>query len=515
VTFIEAAIHLLEQAGEPLSVDELARRAVELDLVTPGKHPLRSMKTRLTTEAKKGDDSAVVKIGDDLWTLRNGAAPARVETAAEPVEEATQDAAEVEAETGEVPELPAVEPDPELDVVLAPSRQPRRVAEPLPPDELEAAEMYADELEAVAPAAAHSEYEDEQTADEDRPMMAEITSGRHRRRDRERRRRGDRDRDRRRRGGRDRDRGEDRADARKAGDEPGAERAPETERAPEAERAPEEASAEPRRERPRLDAGRGDVAPYRAGNALGDGAELALSELKDRQPVQVKQLAQMMRKRKLLAGDPNQSWPHLKAALLQDAESYREHGLRPRIVYRGRDLFVLAHYDLDDEVRKAEIEIAEAVDHLAAATHRALRDRLCRMDARVLERIVHTYLIRIGWTEIDWIKRVDRSCYASALPVGALGPVMVGVRAGDQLVDRRGVGELRAGVEAKGLRNGVLLAPQPLSEEAHKELERGGRAVSVLCGDAFVTALIEAGVAVRKSTAPVILVDDEFLDEVR
>ena len=53
----------------------------------------------------------------------------------------------------------------------------------------------------------------------------------------------------------------------------------------------------------------------------------------------VRQLAAMMRKRSLVETDPEQLAPQLKAELLGDERSYRTLGLRPRIVYRGRDLF--------------------------------------------------------------------------------------------------------------------------------------------------------------------------------
>ena len=84
---------------------------------------------------------------------------------------------------------------------------------------------------------------------------------------------------------------------------------------------------------------------------------------------------------------------------------------------------------------------------------------------------------------------------------------------GDSAVDRRGVGELRVGVEAKGLLSGLLIAARELSEDAERELERPGRSISVLCGDAFVGALLGSGVGVVTSAAPVRYVDDQLLDE--
>ena len=60
MTFIEAAIALLKQSRRALSAEELAQLAVDRELLTrPGKNPLRSMKTRLTAELNKGEESRI------------------------------------------------------------------------------------------------------------------------------------------------------------------------------------------------------------------------------------------------------------------------------------------------------------------------------------------------------------------------------------------------------------------------------------------------------------------------
>src|SRR5262249_62176853 len=79
----------------------------------------------------------------------------------------------------------------------------------------------------------------------------------------------------------------------------------------------------------------------RVGTPLGDAAAAVFSQLRNGQPLPVRQLAAMMRKRSLVEQDPEQLWPQLKAELLGDERSYRTLGLRPRSVYRGRDLFAL------------------------------------------------------------------------------------------------------------------------------------------------------------------------------
>ena len=91
--------------------------------------------------------------------------------------------------------------------------------------------------------------------------------------------------------------------------------------------------------------------------------------------------------------------------------------------------------------------------------------------------------------------------------------VLISARSGDQAIDRRGIGELRVGVEAKNFVAGILFAPRELSEDAEQELERAGRSISVMCGDSLVAALIAAGVGVVSAAAPVHYLDDQLLDE--
>jgi hypothetical protein len=89
----------------------------------------------------------------------------------------------------------------------------------------------------------------------------------------------------------------------------------------------------------------------------------------------------------------------------------------------------------------------------------------------------------------------------------------VSARSGDAPVDRRGVGELRVGVEAKGLLAGHLFAAREMSPEAERELERPGRSIAVYAGDGFVSALLSAGVGVVTAAAPLRYVDDQLFGE--
>ncbi len=376
-------------------------------------------------------------------------------------------------------------------------------------EEKELAAVYGDDLN--APATAHAEFQDAKTRDEDRPMMPEINAREERkqqwqdRRDRRRSRREERERQR-----------EQRREQR--GGQPGGQ-------APHAQHGQRPPEQRPQHGQPMHDRQNrpvempaqvnGTETPEglsRVGTPLGDAAAAVFAQLRNGQPLPVRQLAAMMRKRSLVNQDPEQLWPQLKAELLGDERSYRTLGLRPRIVYRGRDLFAPGPVSMS-VTADAEAGVASALSRLAGATHRALAQRLAKASPAGFERIIHAYLVAAGYRDIEWVKRVAGISYASATAPGIARTVLISARSGDAPIDRRGIGELRVGVEAKDLVAGILMTPGELSEDAERELERAGRSIAVICGDQLVAALIHAGVGVVTSAAPVHYLDDQLLEE--
>src|SRR5690606_7768404 len=102
----------------------------------------------------------------------------------------------------------------------------------------------------------------------------------------------------------------------------------------------------------------------------------------------------------------------------------------------------------------------------ASATHRALAARLAKASPSGFERIIHAYLVAAGYRDIDWVKRVGGISYATATAPGIARTVLLSARSGAEPIDRRGIGELRVGVEAKDLVAGILMTPGELSEDA-------------------------------------------------
>ena len=535
MNFVDAAVSLLREAEAPLHVEELCRLALERGLLdSPGANPLRSFKGRLTTELKRGDESRVVRVEDDLWSLsdagREGGEagdehepeldheqePETVhherledrrdpEAEAEPYgdeERAAESAGlgageddEDDAEADEEADDLADQLEDELDAegrMAEPARQ-------LSPEEAELVAVYGDEV-GTAQVGALSEYRDAQTADEDRPMTPEMSGERRGRREREdwktRRERMRRER-REKREARERER-----DARQGGNGTSGGAAPAAREA--GQPAPEAQQPQHQQVHHHAEGGGGPV-------DLARRACEVLASVKGGQPVPVKQLAQMMRKRRLVEEDPDRMWRALKAALLADTQRRLGAGLPPRVVYRGRDLFAYRPSG-NAELEAAEVALEAAAHRLRGATERALAARLADLALPALEQVAYLYLVQTGWRDIEWIKRVDRSGYATAREPGDGQVLLVGVRAGNQELDRRGVGELRAGIAAKNLTRGLLLAPRELGADARAELERGGPPVAVMAGLPWASSLVQAGIAVSQRMVPVAYLDGELLD---
>ena len=597
MNFVDAAVTLLREVNGPLHVEELCRLALERGLLdSPGQSPLRSLKGRLTTELKRGPDSRVVRVEDDLWALadtgRNGAEAVEEEVTApeiepvvsggsagalaeQPAVSSAQDSYESEladdladdedddeddedddeadddyeddldddegegqgqaapgeggvdenrAEGEGVGEDVFIDVDMEEDEGGVGSAagdafeeedtqvRERRDAEAERARALERDDLSSEEKELIQSFGGESgtaqvgdlvEYRDSQTADEDRPMVPEMLperrgrqredwkARRERVRDKRRERREERERNR---AARDQGGGAPAADAGEGRSAGGEGRGAAGERAAEVE-------AEPHRREP-APAGNGDLARR---------ACEVLASIKGAQPVPVRQLAQMMRKRRLVDADPEALWRPLKSALLADHQRRAAAGLPPRVAYRGRDLFAYRP-GANAELEAAETALESAAHRLRGATERALAARLVELALPVLEQLVQLYLVQTGWREVEWIKRVDRSGYAVAREPGDGQQIMISARAGNQEVDRRGVGELRAGVAAKNLSRGLLLAPRELGAEARSELERPGKPVSAMCGVPWAGSLVEAGIGVALRTMPVAYLDAELFD---
>src|SRR5262249_9023599 len=479
MTFLEAAIEVLRQAGRPLPVKEITERAIKAGLLThQGRAPEATMQARIAGELKKGEHTLLVRKGTGALGLRRYDKP----KAAAPPEPAAKSkrrrrgkkdaAAAAEPEPAPAPEpesMPVPEPEAAIDLDQMFPTPPRRFAAPieLPPEET-LVEEYKEELEApVTPGP--SEVVDERSADEDRPMLEPIQVR-------------DLDRQRGRRGGRGRTK------EKKKGEKP----KPQPKAHPQAHPQPQpKAHPQPPPHPQPHPRPQPVAAPREAPGGLAAAAENLLRSLNDPRPIHVRQLAAMAQKRKLLpGGDAEELARALKAALLIDIRARAADGLRPRFRHHGGSLFALPR--LDPALAAAEDALAERALELHRATIRALRERSVRLARAAFGDLVHAYLSRTGATDIERVKRTDDTTYLVASRGG--GRWLVGARAGGAA--RGGVGERGAGIVARGRAAGLLPAPAPLGGEAAAALAEPGKPLTVHCGDAFAEALVAAGVGV-------------------
>jgi len=580
MTFLEAAIEVLRQVGRPLSVRELTERAIRDNLLShQGRAPEETMELRLKQELKKGDRTPLVQAKPGVIGLRRYDAPAASPKRAEPAARAVPAAraapaapaddteagkkkrrrrggrgrkragdagtsheteTETETEAAAAEASPSVEAGtPEeaiaaaelagepadeatsaagLDAMspLAPRRYPRVVA--LPSDE-ELSEQYADEVDAgaVAPPVA-GEVIDAQSADEDRPMLAEIKETRERdrrgrgRKERKERPKDDRKEKKERRGKRTR---EEVAPAPAPSPPPPA-RSPAPPPAPAPSpspvAAPAAAAAHP------VPAPAPVPVPVPSPEIGGDIVEVSLNllrSLNDPRPVHARQLAAMALKRKLLSGDPEEVWRAIRSALAGDARLRQAQGLRIRARHQGAGLFTLTTARLEDNLRAAEEALAGRWQDLGRATFAALAARVGRLPLAALEQLARIYLGHAGVRDVVRVKRANETWYLSGAQKRGSRTVrlLVGVRSGGGEVGRQAIGELRAGIEAKGLDEGLLLAAGRLSPDGARELEAGGRPVTVFAGESLAEELAARGVGVVRTNLPVAYLDIDLLAE--
>jgi hypothetical protein len=560
MTFLEAAMELLRQAGRPLHFKELTQRALKTNLLTHvGKTPEIAMQARLAQEAKKGHRTPLIRVSPGIFGLRVYDAPHAVEAPPPPVvaketvhvapapappaegedgktrrrrrgrgrradagksekalalsdgasqgpEPGTPEEAIAAAKLAEEADGPAVEPaaaraeeaptEVDLDALL-PSVATRRGLLQIPTDESLA--EYAEDAEGKGiTAPVEGEVVDERTADEDRPMLEEIQAER-----------------------KDRDRRKHRRRGREEGKRPAAEGTPRKAPPPPPARMPVASppaapSPGPAPSLPRsAPVGATPASSPSPTSTLADVAFQLLSSMSDTRPVHARQLAAMAHKRKLVVGDPEEAWKSLKVALLEDARACLGRGARPRVRHQGGGLFVLGTARLEQDLAQAEAALEERANGMARATRVALRQRLVRLPLPLLEQLVRVFLERTGVRGLERVKRVDHTAYLTGLSHHGVLPVrlLVAVRAGEEAASRRTVGELRAGVVAKQLDAGYLLCAAPIADEGERELRAPGALVTALDGDQLAKELIREGVGVVRVARPISYLDVDFFSE--
>ncbi len=469
MTYVDAAVSVLSEQKKAMHLDDIVAEVVRRKLLKRvSKTPSASMKARLTTEAKK-KNARVALIEVDIWGLSENITEEDVAKAPRPKkntkrkvkttkkavdsEKVSAKATKTESRQSSQKTLSSeIDGDQLADAEVGTETQQVSVEEDLPPD-----------------VGFYWEFRDRQTSDEDRLMRPAIRQEKTRFR-----------------GGGDRnprtgDRSRDRSRKKVHGKD-----------ATRGQRKEESTAKEP-------------AVFAEAIVGVMAKVEAILGGLRKPNPLPIRQLVQMLKKRRWIEGDPNKIWGHIHASVLAalagDVDSMG------KVLRHGRGHFVLS------EATK-EIGVAELAASVSSDARQWVHARLLALSPAGFEKVAHVYLTTLGYTSIDWIKDAGDIRYAVAVPPGRRKAILIGAHSGAEPVGRRGVGELRIGIEKKQLSCGLLLSAGVLSEIAEEELSKHGASVTACCGVEWVSHLWALRIGILRKRVDVLVPYSDFWDVV-
>ena len=258
---------------------------------------------------------------------------------------------------------------------------------------------------------------------------------------------------------------------------------------------------------------------HREGRSSGKGLiDVVLEVLRsgDGRPLHVKQLAEQAHKRNLVdaAGGQGEVVRQLRAALVREVRDREADGLRARVRSLGGGHFALADRKLDQELVPLERELADKAQRLREATHAAVRRRIQRLPPPAFEALCRGLVDKLGITQVELVRRGDGVAYYGGQKQLGLASVktLIAMRPGEQEIGRRAVGELRAGLQARGYDEGLLFAAGKAGQEGLTELKAGSGVVAH-DGASLATLCVRHGLGVRRVQMPIDYLDLELFAE--
>ena len=261
------------------------------------------------------------------------------------------------------------------------------------------------------------------------------------------------------------------------------------------------------------------------GAAAGQGArrimapaDAAIEILRGQPPgrgVHVRQIADSAIRRRLIHGEPNEAWRVIRTSLAAEPKERLRSGMRPRVRSAGSGLYALARRPPDQELEKAEQVFGEARRALRERTLAALERRIAELPAGAFEALARVLLQREGLGPTTFVKRVEGTIYVEALRGRGSRPskCLVALRHGSGAVGRRAIGELRAGIRARGQDEGLLLLAGRLADDAIAEWKQPGVPLEIADGAAMAETCARHGVGVVSAVVNVDFVDADFFAE--
>jgi Restriction endonuclease len=256
-------------------------------------------------------------------------------------------------------------------------------------------------------------------------------------------------------------------------------------------------------------------APGQPARRIMAPAEAAIEILRGQPPgrgVHVRQIADSAIRRRLIHGEPNEAWRVIRTSLAAEPKDRLRNGMRPRVRAAGSGLFALARRPPDAELEKAEQIFGEARRALRERTIAALEKRITDLPAGAFEALARVLLQREGIGPTTFVKRVEGTIYVEALRGRGSRPskCLIALRPGSSAAGRRAVGELRAGIRARGQDEGLLMLGGRLAEDAIAEWKQPGCPLEIADGAAMAETCARHGVGVLSTAVNVDFVDADF-----
>ena len=254
------------------------------------------------------------------------------------------------------------------------------------------------------------------------------------------------------------------------------------------------------------------------GRRVMSPVDAAIEVLRGQSPgrgVHVRQIADSAVRRRLIHGEPNEAWRVMRAALASEPKERLRAGLRPRVKSAGSGLYALSRRVPDADLEKAEFVFGEARRALRERTLAAVEQRLGDLPPASFEALVRVILQREGFGPATFVKKVEGTIYVEALRGRGFRPskCLIALRPGVAAAGRRALGELRAGIRARGQDEGVLLLAGRLADDAIAEWKQSGQPVEVVDGPALAETCVRHGIGVISSPVTVDLIDADFFAE--
>jgi hypothetical protein len=247
--------------------------------------------------------------------------------------------------------------------------------------------------------------------------------------------------------------------------------------------------------------------------------DAALEILRARAPgrgVHVREIADAAARQRLVHGEPNEAWRVMRTALAAEPRERLRAGQRPRVRAAGAGLYALARRPPDQELERAEQVFGEARRALRERTLAALERRISDLPASAFEALGRVLLQREGFGPATFVKRVDGTIYVEALRGRGSRPskCLVGLRFGPSTAGLRAIGELRAGIEARGQDEGLLMLAGRMAEDGVVAWKKPGPPVEIADGAAMAETCVRHGVGVINTMVSVDFVDADFFADI-